>query len=386
MFLKQRNRFLPIFLAATSMSLLAGGCKRTDELQGKKLSATGYELLQRGQASEAFPYCERAVRLAPNDAEVRKNYGLALADTGQYDQAISQLNMAVQMRPNFDKAYNNLGKALWGKGQYDEAIAAYQKAIAITPDYVKAHQNLAAALRDRKRTDEAITEYKKAIELDPQFIIAYEQLARLLCTEARIPEAQEVIQAGLSVADNDADLHRLYGVTYREQGQWDQAIQEWEAAVRLMPDLYMAWENLVEGYKHQHRNDDAEEARRHIKELSETVAADHARQAVLHLRRNEYEDCIKESKESIRVFPGDQLVYVMLGQAYEKVYKMQEAEKAYRDCLKVDPTSAAGHSRLGAILYQSGNRAAGRAEWTKMLELSAPEEVAEGKQLLAEFP
>ena len=54
----------------------------------------------------------RASELAPKDADIRSDFGLALARLGRIPEAIDQLHEALRLDPNSAAAHANLGWAL----------------------------------------------------------------------------------------------------------------------------------------------------------------------------------------------------------------------------------------------------------------------------------
>ena len=81
-----------------------------------------YQELDRAQ--EALPHHERAVRLRPERAISRLNYGNALFILKDYFAASQQYRRAVEIDPDFVDAWDNLAVALGLMGRSDEAAAA----------------------------------------------------------------------------------------------------------------------------------------------------------------------------------------------------------------------------------------------------------------------
>src|SRR5437868_7982873 len=62
-----------------------------------------------GQASQAF---DRAVQLAPDDADAHINRGIAFHGLRQLERAVASYDRAIELKPDFADAYNNRGVAL----------------------------------------------------------------------------------------------------------------------------------------------------------------------------------------------------------------------------------------------------------------------------------
>jgi len=75
--------------------------------------------------------------------------------------------------------------------------------------------------------------------------------------EGRLDEAIREYQAALRVNPNYAETHYNLGLAYRQQGRLDEAIHEYEAALRINPDDVESHLNLGMAYGEQGRLNDA---------------------------------------------------------------------------------------------------------------------------------
>lgn len=85
------------------------------------ISARGTVHAKRGQYSEAIPYFQRALVLAPNRASVINNLAMAYAMKGDAAQAESLLRQASTKPGESEKIRQNLALVLGLQGRYDEA-------------------------------------------------------------------------------------------------------------------------------------------------------------------------------------------------------------------------------------------------------------------------
>ena len=86
------------------------------------------------------------------------------------------------------------------------------------------------------------------------------------------------------------------GVACAEQGQYAQAIEKYEAAIKLEPDLSYAYINIANAY--------------------------------WHLKK--YEESITMSKKALQIDPSDARAYGNIGNAYYSSGKRNEAKDAYK--------------------------------------------------------
>ena len=87
----------------------------------------------------------RASQLAPNDADIRADLGLALELVGRIPEAIDQLHEALRMNPNNAEAHGNLGLALLASGKARESIPEFETALHLNAEFKAAADGLRRA-------------------------------------------------------------------------------------------------------------------------------------------------------------------------------------------------------------------------------------------------
>ena len=84
---------------------------------------------------------------------------------------------------------------------------------------------------------EAIDACKRAIELDPTYAEAYAYLAEAYADAQRWGDAVEAAQTALQLDDHSVDVHRNYGYVLEVQGNYWMAVEEYERALEIHPNL-----------------------------------------------------------------------------------------------------------------------------------------------------
>jgi Flp pilus assembly protein TadD len=97
---------------------------------------------RRGQTALALPLFERALAIAPDNADYYVNYGTALVQARRVDEAIGALMTAIELAPRSANAHNNLGIALARQGDLVKARDAFARALEIDPRHEGARGNL----------------------------------------------------------------------------------------------------------------------------------------------------------------------------------------------------------------------------------------------------
>jgi len=100
-------------------------------------------------------HLERALSLAPRDADVLRPASQLAMVLGRHPEALALAQRGVDSDPANTLAWLMLGRINRGAGRYDEAIASYRKALEIAPGLTGGHQYVSQLLliRARDRAD-----------------------------------------------------------------------------------------------------------------------------------------------------------------------------------------------------------------------------------------
>jgi TolB-like protein len=84
------------------------------------------------QASDAY---NRALALAPGNAEVLRISGRFAADMGHFDAGVAAARRAAVLDPLSRATHSALGRTLYSARRYQEAVAAYGEVLSLDPDF-----------------------------------------------------------------------------------------------------------------------------------------------------------------------------------------------------------------------------------------------------------
>jgi tetratricopeptide (TPR) repeat protein len=126
------------------------------------------------QHEQAIIEVERAVAVAPSDADGYLYLGLILAFAEQPEKAIGLIRQAMRLNPRHPPAYlGTLAIAYRVAGRCAEALAPLQRAVALAPNFIQARVNLAICYVEVDRLPEAQAEVVEIRRINPGFSLAW---------------------------------------------------------------------------------------------------------------------------------------------------------------------------------------------------------------------
>lgn len=168
------------------------------------------------QLKAAQQWCEQALALDPQSAQVRFTQGNVLNALGQYESAASALRRALELQPDYPEALNNLGNILLSLRCHNESIATFERAILQRSDYAEALANLANAQREASYPDLAEKALQEAIRIKPDFAAAHSNLGNAYFDQGKIDLALESYHRGIELGQDDRDFvpNYLFALNY----------------------------------------------------------------------------------------------------------------------------------------------------------------------------
>jgi TolB-like protein/tetratricopeptide (TPR) repeat protein len=176
------------------------------------------------QANDEY---ERALALAPGNAQVLRDSGLFAALMGHFDAGVAALRRAVVLDPLARQSHGALAQALYGARRYAEAVAAYAEVISLAPDFKAAYGQRGLAyygLGDLKSA-------RASCETKPDHWVSQQCLAVIYDKLGRHADAEAEL-AKMKAALGDAAAYQ-YATIYAQWGNRAKALESLETAWRL---------------------------------------------------------------------------------------------------------------------------------------------------------
>jgi predicted TPR repeat methyltransferase len=177
-----------------------------------------------GRSADALAAYRRARALKPDHPGVLSAGGALLARGGQADEAVEWLALAAQHAPGSASSHNNLGNALLAAGRHAEACVSFTRALSLKPDFAAAHNNAGISLQHLGRVEEALSHFRRVLVLEPGFAAAYANLGSLQLGRGQAQEARHHFERALASVPDDVALRDNYCASLVACGDREAAI------------------------------------------------------------------------------------------------------------------------------------------------------------------
>jgi Flp pilus assembly protein TadD len=169
----------------------------------------------------------------------------------EYTTPIAVWESVIARRPQ-GRARFALANELIAAGREDDAIAQLREAVVDFPD---AKAGLGTELLITGKFQEAVDVLEAFVEANPSapnraparplIATGYRGLAEQWLRQQQPVKAADQARRSLQYEPNNADAHNLLGAALASQGQLDQAVEEFQAALRINPQHQQARNNLA---------------------------------------------------------------------------------------------------------------------------------------------
>ncbi len=181
-------------------------------------------------------------------ASQRAQVGYDAYLAGDLARAEAELGAAVGADPTNVSYLFEYGRMLMLQDKYEDALAVAEQAIAAAPADPRGYALKTYALDFLDRSEEAIPVGLTALELDPGFAPTYAYLSGAYRSTGRWGRAQELGARAVELDPNNIDARRAYALSLNWIGRNDLAVEQYEAAIAIHPNLDFLYFELAGAY------------------------------------------------------------------------------------------------------------------------------------------
>jgi tetratricopeptide (TPR) repeat protein len=175
-------------------------------------------------------------------------------------------------------------------------------------------------------------------------------------------EAAPGVVRAMSPEERQALAHTERGLNYFGAQKFEQAIKEYDAAIRIYPSLAAAHNNLGSVYFALTQYDAAVAAFQQAIKLDAQYGQAYFNLALAYLKQG------REQQAGDALTAATQ-AYVLTGDEHLKAGRLTEAETAYKEILRIDPNYPPAHYRLGLLNHAAARYAEAVEEYKLVLQV-----------------
>jgi tetratricopeptide (TPR) repeat protein len=281
------------------------------------------------------------------------NATVAISRNTLYQSDLALWWNTVALRPENARARMELANSFLRNGNSSRAIDEYRDAIKIKPDYIEAHNNLGAALLKAGRYGDALAQFQKVIAMHPLPITHFGSALALVQLQ-RFDEAIKQYDAALRLKPDYVEALNNRGNLHSQLGNEAAALVDYETALGFSPQFVDAHINAAAALLALGRSAEALPHCTAAVTLQPTNALAHLKfgDALLELQRPSA--AATEYREAMRLDANGVYGPYGLARSLEALNRTKEAATAYERTLQLTPESPIAHYQLAVMLERTG--------------------------------
>ncbi len=158
-----------------------------------------------------------------------------------------------------------------------------------------------------------------------------------------------------------AEVYFRKGVEYRNKKDWNKAISMYKKTIKLNRGHLKAYYRLAFAYAKVGKIEDAFRVYYQLAELDPDYADIHYNLAKLYISIKDYKKAVRELEIAVGQNPYNDKALMGLGNACEKLGKLDGAIQQYKKAVKFNPKFGGAHNNLGNIYMM-------KKEWDEAIE------------------
>lgn len=223
--------------------------------------------------------------------------------------------------------------------------------------------------------DTAIGLFQQALDEDPRYALAYAGLGEAYWSKYKVSNepqwvenAIENSQHAVELNDRLAPVHVTIGLVHKGIGRYEDAVQEFQLALKLDSVNHDAYRGLAGSYEALNKIGQAESTYQKVIKLKPDYWAGYFDLGLFYVYQGRHEDALKQLHKVVKLEPKGFVAWNNLGALYYYLDQWGDARTAWERSLEIYPNYRA-YSNLGAFHHREKRYADAARMYEKALQL-----------------
>jgi Flp pilus assembly protein TadD len=310
----------------------------------------GLAALDRNEGSAAArDRYARLVEMDPADLDMRRAYGEVLSEAGQLEQAQAELNKVLEAAPDDLKARRALALVLASRRAGPELVADLEEVVRLQPDSVDARMDLGAAYLAIGKRAEAEAVYDEVLRRRPRSAAALKLAGDMARARGDLKKASTLYGKLRWIAPTDPRPVFLLGTAYYEAGNLAGAERWFTEASKYPGMLGEAYGNLGVIALRRGQPKEAQWFLSRAAKRRPQRALIRYNYALALFNNHRPEDALNELHAAQSLESSDAATHFFAGVVALRVGLLQEAERCFRETLRLDPQNEDARHNLSLL-------------------------------------
>ncbi len=287
-----------------------------------------------GRVPEAVRAYESILAAYPDDPSARARLAEIYRLGGDHDRAMEMARLALIREPRSLTAYKVMMLSYLDRKQVSMARLVALRALKIDDNDPELYHTIGLILLAENEPAKAQLQFKRATEVRPDYLPSHVMLAKTALAQENYPGAEEHLRRILQANGKNAEAHLDLGIVYKGQGQYDKALQEYDLAEQINPELAAIYLNrgiILHRFKDSPEKG-LENYRKYLLLLGGAVAL--SAEAPVFGLMNEAEQIIQAKADAKRAEEGAKMLELAQKAQQAKMKEAEEREKHEQDLEK----------------------------------------------------
>jgi len=260
--------------------------------------------------------------------------------------------------------------------EQERALTAGRTTVAEAYDlYLQGRGYLLLREERAENIDTAIGMFQQALGEDSTYALAYAGLGEAYWRKYDISKEPQWVEHAMEnslraveINDQLAPVHITMGLVYDGTGQYEEAVEEFQQALKLNPVSHEGYRGLAKAYATLNQMEKAEATYQRAIELKPDYWTGYYDLGFFYQRQGRNKDALEQLHKAVKLEPQGFVAWNNLGGLYLYLNLRTEAQKMFERSLEIEPNYSA-YSNLGVLHHGEKHYADAARMYEKALQL-----------------